>query len=111
MIGQPHHRFLHPKHHEEFKQRMEAILHSGDVPDIVEQEWYTLQGKIVSTEVHGFPIQYQETTAVQLIIRDISNRKRTEELILQSEKLTLAGQLAAGIAHEIRNPLTSLRGF
>src|SRR5690606_24879350 len=64
-----------------------------------------------STEVHGFPIQYQETTAVQLIIRDISNRKRTEELILQSEKLTLAGQLAAGIAHEIRNPLTSLRGF
>jgi len=29
----------------------------------------------------------------------------------QSEKLTLAGTLAAGIAHEIRNPLTSLRGF
>lgn len=35
----------------------------------------------------------------------------SEERIRQSEKLNLAGQLAAGIAHEIRNPLTSLNGF
>ncbi|KEO81593.1 PAS domain S-box protein [Tumebacillus flagellatus] len=44
-------------------------------------------------------------------IRDITERKRTEELLLQSEKLGIAGQLAAGIAHEIRNPLTALKGF
>ena len=35
---------------------------------------------------------------------------RDEEL-LQNDKLTVIGQLAAGIAHEIRNPLTSLKGF
>ena len=31
--------------------------------------------------------------------------------LLQSDKMALIGQLAAGVAHEIRNPLTSLKGF
>jgi two-component system sporulation sensor kinase A len=45
------------------------------------------------------------------VIRDISERKKTEELLLNSEKLSAAGQLAAGIAHEVRNPLTAIKGF
>jgi two-component system, sporulation sensor kinase A len=44
-------------------------------------------------------------------IMDITDKKRNEELMLNSEKLSVVGELAAGIAHEIRNPLTSLRGF
>jgi two-component system sporulation sensor kinase A len=43
--------------------------------------------------------------------RDTTERKHSESLLIQSEKLAIVGQLAAGIAHEIRNPLTALRGF
>jgi len=43
--------------------------------------------------------------------RDVSIRVEAEELMLKSEKLKLTGQLAAGIAHEIRNPLTAIKGF
>lgn len=42
---------------------------------------------------------------------DISELKRTQELLRKSEKLSIVGELAAGVAHEIRNPLTPLKGF
>ena len=57
------------------------------------------------------PTTFFGETAVQVILRDISERKQTEELMVRSEKLSIAGQLAAGIAHEVRNPLTAIKGF
>src|SRR5271170_6115865 len=42
------------------------------------------------------------------IARDISDRKRIERMLLQSEKLAATGRMAATIAHEINNPLESV---
>jgi len=45
------------------------------------------------------------------LFRDITEQCKMEEDLLRSEKLNLVGELAAGTAHEIRNPMTSIKGF
>lgn len=43
--------------------------------------------------------------------KDVSDRKKLEAMLLQSEKLSAVGQLAAGVAHEINNPMGVILGF
>ena len=44
-------------------------------------------------------------------VTDITKIKNMEDMVRSSEKLGVLGELAAGIAHEVRNPLTTLKGF
>lgn len=45
------------------------------------------------------------------LISQIKDLQETEKKLREADKLSLVGELAAGVAHEIRNPLTSLKGF
>ena len=46
-----------------------------------------------------------------LLFEDQTDRRRLQDRLIQSEKLTAIGQLIAGVAHDLNNPLTSVVGF
>ncbi len=58
-------------------------------------------------EFHAYP--YREGLTV--FFRDITELKQQQQELSRLERLNLIGQLAAGISHEIRNPLTTVKGF
>ncbi|WBL13775.1 ATP-binding protein [Sutcliffiella sp. NC1] len=70
-------------------------------------------GKIKTFDVIKVPLFYPDGKRQGLLTlgRDISVLKEAEQLLLTKEKLSVVGELSAGIAHEIRNPLTSIKGF
>jgi len=110
LLGKSIYSFLPAKDHNAIRERLHNLVFAGSGKPI-EQEWFTLNGKVIHTEIVETMTTLDNEPAIQMIIRDISERKKNEELLINSEKLYVAGQLAAGIAHEIRNPLTSLKGF
>ncbi|MEC2078260.1 PAS domain S-box protein [Metabacillus fastidiosus] len=62
---------------------------------------------LLSTEI----IDVRGEKCILSVITDLTERVRLEHEIQRLDRLNLIGEMAAGIAHEIRNPMTTVRGF
>ncbi|MEQ8201948.1 MAG: ATP-binding protein [Syntrophomonadaceae bacterium] len=56
-------------------------------------------------------IWWQNQASVLLVINDITEFKHYKQEVSRLDRLNLIGSMAAGIAHEVRNPMTTIKGF
>jgi PAS domain S-box-containing protein len=67
-------------------------------------------GTYRDVEFVGFPIVFEGEPAVLALGRDLTERRKLEAQLALGERLVAMGTLAAGIGHEVNNPLTSVVG-
>ncbi|QNF29943.1 ATP-binding protein [Metabacillus elymi] len=90
------------------------ILKNGSKYKNLEVTFYSLiEGKEKTSLFDALPIYDENNSLLGAFVqfRDISDRIELEKQVIATEKLSLIGKLGAGLAHEIRNPLTSVIGF
>jgi PAS domain S-box-containing protein len=112
VIGRSTFDFIHPEYHEASRAIIHQVMQTDEPISFQERRLICTDGEVIEVEISSIRIHnYMGKMVTLSVIRDLTERKRTEESLIQSEKLSVVGQLAAGVAHEIRNPLTALIGF
>ncbi|MCB0153455.1 MAG: GAF domain-containing protein, partial [Anaerolineae bacterium] len=105
-------RFIHPKYHAALYKLLKERLTSPKSTTTFELSILAKNGSEILLEItFRVRLEARRVAAIHCIGRDITQRRRLERQLQQTEKLSAIGQLVAGVAHELNNPLTSIIGY
>lgn len=104
--------------HDQFAQQCREIAGRADVrqegqrlANTTEITGQRKDGAQIYLTVESAKIVLSDGPATVWFFSDITERKKYEQEFIRLDRLNIAGEIAAGIAHEIRNPMTIVRGY
>lgn len=110
-VGRNIHDILPVTYKETFIENLKRVL-TKKAPQYFEMEVQHISGRPIIVECISLPIVADgKVNGIIGYAKDLTLLRQTEERLRRTEKLSVVGELSASVAHEIRNPLTSLKGF
>ncbi len=98
--------FVHPDEHSDLKARVRRMLATGEQVPMRETVLLRADGSEWVADLTGRMVIFDGAPAIASIARDITEKKRMAARMMQMDRMITAGTLAAGVGHEINNPLS-----
>jgi PAS domain S-box-containing protein len=92
-------------------ERKEMVKRALPIPKSYETSIIRKDGEIRNLQVTWENVSWDGQPRVQVLYQDVTERRRLQEQLIITDRLASVGELAAGVAHELNNPLTGLIGF
>jgi len=87
LVGTPVLEVVHPDYIELVEARVRHIQEEGTPTEVAELKLVRLDGTVVDVETRGMPVTYGDRPATQVVIRDVTERKRAEKALREAEEL------------------------
>lgn len=113
LIGSPVEQLFGREQKVLYEKLLERYWQPDTIIKDVELAFAAKSGEMIPVMFSSVPLKDEqgENTGIICVARDIRERRMLEARMLQSEKLSAVGQLAAGVAHEVNNPMGVILGF
>lgn len=111
-LGQPAGQHAEPGYKPKIKESIGALMSGRSSSEELEYRAVHKDGSPRVIRANGAPLLDAGGRIIGVVasIRDVTRSKQVEEQLLQTEKLAVVGQMIAGVAHELNNPLTAILG-
>jgi PAS domain S-box-containing protein len=102
-------RVIHPNFHALAEEQLRRVTESAEA---FGAEWIgvTRKGRTVDLEVRGRGVDYEGARVIELVLSDVTERRRLLRQIVQNERLRAMGEMTAMVAHHFNNILAVIQG-